>query len=162
VHYDPATLHYAQIEAWILQNLSSREVLVFSARRVEIPVVYGGAYGPDLGFVATHNGLSEDAVVQIHASVEYQVAMMGFTPGFPYLLGMDASIASPRLETPRQQVPAGAVGIAGGQTGIYPLESPGGWRIIGRTPVVLFDPQREPPFLLAPGDVVHFVPVEGF
>ena len=98
-------------------------------------------------------------MVRIHSAAEYPVYFLGFTPGFPYLGGLDARIAAPRLETPRQHVPAGSVGIAGAQTGIYPLESPGGWRLIGRTTLRLFDAQRDPPALLAPGDVVRFVPV---
>jgi inhibitor of KinA len=162
VHYDPAALRYVEIEGWIRENLSQREVLAYSPRQVTIPVVYGGEYGPDLGFVAAHNRLSEEAVVRIHTSREYWVAMMGFTPGFPYLIGMDPSIAAPRLATPRQQIPAGSVGVAGEQTGIYPLESPGGWRIIGRTPARLFDLGQDSPFLLAPGDLLRFVPVADF
>lgn len=159
VHYDPAVLPYEQVTEWLRRNLSQREVLSFQAREVEIPVVYGGEYGPDLEFVAAQNGLRIEDVIRIHSSPAYLVAMMGFTPGFPYLIGMDPAIAAPRLETPRVRVPAGSVGIAGGQTGIYPLDSPGGWRIIGRTTLRLFDLQREPPFLLAPGDIVRFVPV---
>lgn len=160
VHYDPATLNFQQVQEYLHQNLSTREVLSFQPKRVEIPVVYGGEHGPDLAFVAEHNHLLPEALIQIHASRDYPVYMMGFTPGFPYLGGMDPAIAAPRLSTPRKAVPGGSVGIAGEQTGIYPIESPGGWRIIGHTSARLFDPQREPPFLLSPGDLVRFVPVK--
>jgi KipI family sensor histidine kinase inhibitor len=158
VHYDPLLLDYHHLEDLVRQHLSAGEVLALEPRRVEVPVVYGGEAGPDLGFVAGHAGLSEAEVVRIHSGRDYPVFMMGFTPGFPYLGGMDPAIAAPRLATPRTRVPAGSVGIAGEQTGIYPLDSPGGWRIIGRTALSLFDPSREPPFLLAPGDLVRYVP----
>lgn len=127
---------------------------------VELPVVYGGEFGPDLAFVARHNGLSTEEVIAIHSSSSYLVYMLGFTPGFPYLGGMSSRLAAPRLSSPRGKVPPGSVGIAGSQTGVYPLESPGGWRLIGRTPLRLFDLEGERPFLLAPGDVVRFRPVD--
>lgn len=127
---------------------------------VELPVLYGGEFGPDLAFVARHNGLSTDEVISIHSSSAYLVYMLGFTPGFPYLGGMSSRIAAPRLPSPRTKVPSGSVGIAGSQAGVYPLESPGGWRLIGRTPVRLFDLEAERPFLLAPGDIVRFRPVD--
>lgn len=160
VHYDPLLTGYAEVEARVRACLVNDAVSLREPRRVEIPVVYGGEDGPDLDFVAQHSGLSVEEVVHIHASREYPVFLMGFTPGFPYLGGMDPAIAAPRLPAPRSRVPAGSVGIAGEQTGVYPLESPGGWRIIGRTPLRLFDPLRAEPFLLAPGDLVRFVPIE--
>lgn len=126
---------------------------------IEIPTVYGGEYGPDLEFVAAHNGLSVSEVVQIHTGTPYLIYMIGFIPGFPYLGGMSPKIAAPRLETPRMKIPAGSVGIAGSQTGIYPTESPGGWRLIGRTPLKLFDPNREPPALFQAGDYLVFVSI---
>jgi KipI family sensor histidine kinase inhibitor len=126
---------------------------------LEIPTVYGGEYGPDLEFVAAHNGLSVTEVVRIHTSTPYLIYMIGFMPGFPYLGGMSPKIATPRLETPRTKIPAGSVGIAGNQTGIYPAESPGGWRLIGRTPLKLFDPSREPPALFQAGDYLTFVSI---
>jgi inhibitor of KinA len=129
------------------------------ARVVEIPTSYGGEFGPDLAFVAEHNGLDDDAVVSIHAGTDYLVYMMGFSPGFTYLGGMSEKIAAPRLKTPRTAIPAGSVGIAQQQTGIYPVESPGGWQLIGRTPVTLFDPDRDPPVLVEAGDYIRFVPV---
>lgn len=130
-------------------------------RTVEIPVVYGGAFGPDLDDVAAHCGLPPDEVVGIHAAGTYRVYMMGFTPGFPYLGGMSPRIAAPRLATPRTLVPAGSVGIAAQQTGVYPTSSPGGWRLIGRTPLSLFDPCADPPCLVDAGDLVRFVPIPG-
>lgn len=128
-------------------------------RVVEIPVLYGGDYGPDLEFVARVNEISSDEVIKLHTQQEYLVYMIGFAPGFPYLGGMNKRIAAPRQETPRQQIPAGSVGIAGGQTGIYPIQTPGGWQLIGRTPVRLFNPQATPPSLLQGGDLVRFVAI---
>jgi KipI family sensor histidine kinase inhibitor len=124
----------------------------------DIAVHYGGRHGPDLDAVAEHAGLSSRDVIELHAAGEYRVAMLGFAPGFPYLLGMDPRIAMPRLATPRTRVEAGGVGIGGEQTGICPRPGPGGWRIIGRTDAMLFDPARNPPSLLAAGDRVRFVP----
>lgn len=129
-----------------------------ASRLLEVPVRYGGEDGPDLEAVAREAHLSEARVVALHASVEYRVYMLGFTPGFPYLGRVPEAIALPRLATPRVRVPAGSVGLAGTQTGIYPMESPGGWRLIGRTPLRLYDPARDQPFLLEPGDRVRFVP----
>ncbi|HEX7111007.1 MAG TPA: 5-oxoprolinase subunit PxpB [Mizugakiibacter sp.] len=127
-----------------------------TVRTVEIPVCYGGDFGPDLDAVAAHAGLDADAVIARHAGGDYRVAMLGFAPGFPYLLGLDAALQAPRLATPRTRVPAGSVAIGGAQTGIYPRELPGGWRIVGRTPLALFDLARDPACLLAPGDRVRF------
>ena len=160
VHYDPLRLGYDDVVHLVGEQLQRvGEVPLPESRVVEVPTLYGGESGPDIAFVAEHNGLSVEEVIRIHSSVDYTVYMLGFTPGFPYLGGMSAAIATPRLETPRPRVPAGSVGLAGQQTGVYPIESPGGWRIIGRTPLVLFDPQRDPPALLAAGDRVRFVPV---
>jgi inhibitor of KinA len=128
-------------------------------KRVEIPVCYGGEFGPDLDFVASHNQRSPEEVIQIHSGKEYQVFLIGFTPGFPYLGELPSAIAAPRLPEPRRCVPAGSVAIGGLQTGIYPIESPGGWRIIGRTSLRLFDLERESPFLLNTGDQVVFRPI---
>lgn len=160
VHYDPLVIDAEGVESWLRQRAERVVVkLVKQPRLVEIPVIYGGAHGPDLAYVAEVNGLKPEDVIRIHSSTDYPVYMMGFTPGFPYLGGMDPAIAAPRLSTPRSLVPGGSVGIAGEQTGVYPVDSPGGWRIIGWTPLQLFDPKREPPFLLTPGDVVRFVPI---
>ena len=128
-------------------------------RTVEIPVCYGGALGPDLPAVARFGGCSEATVVARHAAPAYRVYMLGFLPGFAYLAAVDPTIAAPRRDVPRLRVPAGAVGIAGGQTGVYPLEAPGGWQLIGRTPRRIYDPERAEPFLLRAGDAVRFVPI---
>jgi KipI family sensor histidine kinase inhibitor len=124
----------------------------------EIPVVYGGESGPDLADVARRTGLTEGEVVRLHASIEHRVLALGFVPGFPYLGILPPTLELPRRTTPRVRVPPGSVAIAGRQTGIYPFETPGGWHILGRTTVVLWDPARERPALLAPGDRVRFVP----
>jgi inhibitor of KinA len=128
-------------------------------RVVELPVIYGGEFGPDLEYVAETNGLSIEEVIQIHSGNEYLVYMIGFAPGFPFLGGMDERIATARKETPRLAIPPGSVGIAGKQTGVYPLETPGGWQIIGRTPLDLFLPDMSPPTLLQAGDKIRFVPI---
>lgn len=125
-----------------------------------IPTLYGGEHGPDLAAVAEHSGLSPDAVVQLHSSTVYYIHLLGFAPGFPFLGGLPDRLAVPRLPTPRTRVPAGSVGIAGNQTGIYPLASPGGWRIIGRSPVRLFNVDHDPPVLFEAGDYLRFVPID--
>jgi KipI family sensor histidine kinase inhibitor len=159
VLYDPLQVRWAALENWVKTRLDSARTLSNQpANRVEILVRYGGEDGPDLPFVAAYHGLTPAQVIEKHAEPIYQVGMMGFMPGFAYLLGLDPTLATPRLDTPRTHIPAGSVGIAGQQTGVYPLASPGGWRLIGRTDQVLFDPQREPYFLLSPGDEVRFVP----
>lgn len=122
---------------------------------IRIPVVYGGEFGPDLDFVANHNGISPDQVIRLHTGKPFRVFMLGFAPGFPYLGEIPEKIRAPRLPDPRLKVAAGSVGIAGSQTGIYPMELPGGWRIIGRTPVAVFDP-RSPKFPYEPGDSIEF------
>ena len=140
---------------------SSEESKNNSSKRkvIDIPVLYGREYGPDLQSVSAHTGLSEDEIIRLHTEPEYPVYMLGFLAGFPYLGGMNQSLKTPRLSSPRLSVPAGSVGIAEGQTGIYPVESPGGWQIIGRTPVKLYNPEGSSPFLLSPGDYVKFVPI---
>lgn len=159
VSFDPLEVDYAVVEGLLKKLLDKCEDSSLDPCRIEVPVVYGGEYGPDLEFVAAHNRLSADEVIRLHSGRDYPVYMMGFMPGFPYLGGLDSRITAPRLDTPRSRVPAGSVGIAGSQTGIYPFDSPGGWRLIGRTSLRLFDPSREPPFLLHPGDLVRFVQV---
>jgi KipI family sensor histidine kinase inhibitor len=144
---------------WLRHVLVSGEFVdcMPEARLVEISVRYGGDNGPDLAALAAHAGLSVSEVIKRHVAVEYRVAMIGFAPGFPYLLGLDPLLAMPRLQTPRTRVAAGSIGIGGEQTGIYPRSGPGGWRIIGCTTQALFDPQRNPPSLLEAGDRVHFI-----
>lgn len=127
---------------------------------VEVPTVYGGEFGPDLSFVASHNHLSENEVISIHSGTDYLVYMLGFIPGFTYLGGMDLRIATPRLSSPRTLIPAGSVGIAGEQTGTYPSDSPGGWQIIGRTPVTMYDMSKAQAALLKAGDYVRYVPID--
>jgi inhibitor of KinA len=128
-------------------------------RVVRLPVCYGGPLGPDLEEVAALTGRSTAAVVALHAAPVYRIHLLGFTPGFPYLGGLDPALTVPRLEVPRSRIPPGSVAIGGGQTGVYPVESPGGWRLVGRTPLRLFDPLRPHPFLLAAGDGLRFVPI---
>ncbi|PKN34980.1 MAG: allophanate hydrolase [Deltaproteobacteria bacterium HGW-Deltaproteobacteria-19] len=136
-----------------------REVEIPPPRVVEIPVCYGGEHGPDIHVVAEHNGLTPEEVIAIHSGTDYPIYMIGFTPGFCYLGGLDGRIATPRRETPRTLLPGGSVGIAEAQTGIYPVDSPGGWQIIGRTPLRLFAPEREMPFLYEAGERIRFVPI---
>lgn len=126
---------------------------------LEIPVCYGGKYGPDIETVAQTNQIDTDDVVALHSRETYQIYMIGFTPGFPFLGGLPEKLHTPRLETPRLTVPQGSVGIANNQTGIYPIESPGGWQLIGRTPLCLFDPSRSDPLLYRAGDSIKFKPI---
>jgi KipI family sensor histidine kinase inhibitor len=156
VYFDPLTTDLARLHAAIERAAVASPALA-PERVVEIPIVYGGKDGPDLAAVAGFAGLSEDEVAVRHSSVPYRVYMLGFLPGFAYMGTVDARIAAPRHPSPRARVVAGAVGIAGGQTGVYPMESPGGWQIIGRTPVRVFDPSRTAPALFAAGDTVKFV-----
>jgi inhibitor of KinA len=160
VVYDPVLIPFRDL-ADRLRALSNEVTVLpsFMPKRVEIPVCYGGEFGPDLDFVASHNQRSPEEVVKIHSEKEYQVFLIGFAPGFPYLGELPSTIAAPRLPEPRRCVPAGSVAIGGSQTGIYPIESPGGWRIIGRTSLRLFDPGREFPFLLNAGDQVVIRPI---
>ena len=148
-----------RIERWLADMAMHDGDIEDRPRLVEVPVRYGGEDGPDLTQVARHCGLGEDEVIARHGAVEYTVAMLGFAPGFPYLLGLDPALGTPRQAQPRTRVAAGSVGIGGAQTGIYPRESPGGWQIIGRTPLALFDAARAEPGLLQPGDRVRFVPL---
>jgi len=158
VHYDPLTLTYAQASDWVSREIDRLTPgALKNSRRIEVPVRYGGEHGPDLDFVASNHQLSAREVIRLHTSREYTVYMMGFTPGFAYMGKLDDRIATPRLESPRVLVAAGSVGVAGSQTGIYPIDSPGGWRLIGRTSLPLFDLASDPPFLFSPGDRVQFV-----
>lgn len=134
------------------------EAALPESRDVAIPVIYGGEAGPDLEEVAHHCQMTPQQLVEAHAAGEYVVYFIGFQPGFPYLGGLDSRLHAPRRAEPRVLVPAGSVGIGGSQTGIYPLASPGGWQLLGRTPQALFNPQHQPPTLLRPGDRVRFVP----
>jgi KipI family sensor histidine kinase inhibitor len=162
IHYDSLTLTFDQVSRWVRDKMTQLDdSFQRTPHRLEVPVRYGGASGPDLETVAVSKGISSADVIRIHSEREYTVYMMGFTPGFPYLGTLDERLIMPRMETPRTLVNAGSVAIAGSQTGIYPLDSPGGWHLIGWTPLKLFDPASETPFLFSPGDVVKFIPVEG-
>jgi KipI family sensor histidine kinase inhibitor len=164
VVFDPLRLPRGRLEARVLALAAEVEGLRAAPPRrvVEVPVCYGGDLGPDLEDVARATALPPEEVIARHAAPVYRVFLLGFTPGFPYLGGMDGRLACPRLPSPRLRVPAGSVAIAGAQTGVYPVESPGGWRLLGRTPLRLFDPTPgvRSPFLLAPGDGLRFVPVD--
>ena len=160
VHYDPSVIRYGAFREKLEQLLGEMAAIEIPPSPVlEIPVLYGGEMGPDLPFVAEHAGMSEEEVVRIHSSAGYLIYMLGFTPGFTYLGGMSDKIAAPRLKQPRVKIPAGSVGIAGTQTGVYPIDSPGGWQLIGRTPVKMYDPDREVPILPEAGQYIKFFPV---
>ncbi len=161
IHYDPLILTFNQVTSWVRDNLTQvDDSLNRKPRQLEVPTRYGGASGPDLETVAVSKGISATDVIRIHSEREYIVYMMGFTPGFPYLGTLDQRLIMPRIETPRMLVKAGTVAIAGSQTGIYPLDSPGGWHLIGWTSLILFDPTSNLPFLFAPGDIIKFIPIE--
>ncbi|HEX3877370.1 MAG TPA: 5-oxoprolinase subunit PxpB [Bryobacteraceae bacterium] len=159
VEFDPRFLDHAQAEALIREKLAVEAAAEHhqEARLVEIPVYYGGEFGPDLADVAAHTGLTPEQVIELHAATEYLVYFLGFAPGFAYLGGLPAQLATPRLSAPRKRVPAGSVAIGGNQTGVYPIPSPGGWRIIGHTDAKLFDPSAAEPVLLRMGDRLRFV-----
>lgn len=162
VQYDAMLYSYADM-CHIIEPIFSESITDNDNEKVtviEIPTVYGGEFGPDLGFVASHNNLSEEEVIAIHSGTDYLVYMLGFIPGFTYLGGMDPRIATPRLSSPRTLIPAGSVGIAGEQTGTYPSDSPGGWQIIGRTAVTMYDMSKEQAALLSAGDYVRYVPID--
>ncbi|MBE6909835.1 MAG: 5-oxoprolinase subunit PxpB [Ruminococcaceae bacterium] len=157
IHYDPGVISYRALTKrleGLLGQLGS--IKIPPSDVLEVPVLYGGEMGPDLAFVAEHAGISEQEVVDIHTSTEYLIYMLGFTPGFTYLGGMSDKIETPRLKQPRVKIPAGSVGIAGKQTGVYPIDSPGGWQLIGRTPVKMYDPNRETPILPKAGQYIKF------
>lgn len=160
IHYNPLNIKYERL----LEELKRIEneidnIDIPLPKVIEIPTVYGGDYGPDIENVVGHSGLTKEDIINIHTSKEYLIFMLGFTPGFPYLGGMDERIATPRLKTPRTKIKAGSVGIAGAQTGIYPVDSPGGWQLIGRTPLKLYDPYSEEPILLQSGNYIKFVEI---
>jgi inhibitor of KinA len=151
---------YEAVCAWVEETGKTvAQTKPLPGRERVVPVCYGGEFGPDLEFVAKHNGLTEQEVIQIHSSGEYLVYMIGFAPGFPYLGGMSEKIAAPRRTSPRLKIPIGTVGIAGLQTGVYPIETPGGWQLIGRSPEQLFRPHANPPSLLQAGNLVRFQPI---
>ena len=156
-YFEPLLTDPAWLEARIREMAEAIEEVVDSTGGVvDVPVCYGGAFGPDIGDIARFGGCSEAEVIAIHTAATYRVYLVGFVPGFPYLAEVNRRIAAPRRRSPRTAVPPGSVAIAGGQTGIYPSSTPGGWNIIGRTPVLPYDPSRIEPFLFRPGDRVRF------
>jgi KipI family sensor histidine kinase inhibitor len=160
ISFDPRRLESAAVESIVREALVRMpSAPVPAARTVEVPVRYGGPDGPDLEEVARLHGMTPGDVVRIHATAQYLVYFLGFSPGFPYLGGLPQELATPRLGTPRRLVPAGSVGIGGDHTGVYPVASPGGWRIIGRTPLEIFRADRDPLTLLQMGDYVRFVAI---
>lgn len=165
IYYDPLSIAPGKLQKTVLKIMKEMgEINLPPPQIYKIPTIYGGSYGPDLPYVAEYNGLNKEDVINIHTKGLYRIYMLGFTPGFCYLGGMDSSIATPRLENPRSNIPAGSVGIAGEQTGIYPIKSPGGWQIIGMTPLKIFNPQASFPFLLSAGNYLRFISIdeEGF
>ena len=160
IHYNPEVIGYAALTARLTAVLGGLDQIPLPPSQVlEIPVLYGGEAGPDLAFVAEHAGLTPEEVIARHTKPEYLIYMLGFTPGFTYLGGLDERLNTPRLAQPRVSIPAGSVGIAGSQTGVYPIASPGGWQLIGRTPVLVYDRERENPILYKSGDYIRFVPI---
>lgn len=159
VSFDPSLVALEVVEAAIREAAAGNTPDPEGGRRFIISVSYGGEHGPDLEEVAAIHGISADEVIRRHAGRDYPIYCLGFSPGFAFLGDLDPSLSTPRLETPRQRVPAGSVAIGGGQTGVYPTETPGGWRLIGRTAVTLFDVSRIPPVPYEPGDVIRFVPI---
>ncbi|HEU4928744.1 MAG TPA: 5-oxoprolinase subunit PxpB [Candidatus Krumholzibacteria bacterium] len=160
ITFDPLLLDHATLETMVRSYVDRMDAVQLPpARRVEIPVCYGGDFGPDLLDVAKLHGITTEEVIRVHSSASYLVHFIGFVPGFAYLAGLPESIATPRLPEPRWSIPPGSIGIAGKQTGVYPVRTPAGWRLIGRTPLELFSPQRENMALLSMGDEVRFVPI---
>lgn len=160
VCYDPLRIRYGKLIRLLKKYAADIPDVVEGEKHVvEIPVCYEAEYAPDMGHVTSHTGLSAEEVIALHCGRDYRIHMLGFLPGFPYLGGMDERLATPRLKSPRTRIEAGSVGIGGSQTGIYPLPSPGGWQLIGRTPLKLYDPQRDKPVLYKAGDYIRFVQI---
>ena len=159
IKFDPLAMSHAELETVLSSRVDHLdEIRLTEPREIDVPVCYGGEFGPDLSDVAHLHGMTEAQVIEMHSSATYLVYFLGFVPGFAYLGGLPERLATPRLSTPRRKVPAGSVGIAGNQTGVYPFSTPGGWRLIGRTPVAMFRPDRDDMSLLSIGDHVRFIP----
>ncbi len=160
INYDPLKISYSQlVEKLKGYEQAQSDTTGGEVNLIEIPTLYAGEYGPDIANVASNANLSEEEVIKIHAGTDYLVYMLGFLPGFTYLGGLDERIATPRLKSPRLKIAPGSVGIAGTQTGMYPSESPGGWQLIGRTPVRLYDPENDPPVFINSGDYIRYVSI---
>ncbi|QOR66571.1 5-oxoprolinase subunit PxpB [Cytobacillus suaedae] len=161
VYYEPIKISHSALEERLhgICSASSTKESILKKEIVSIPVCYGNQFGEDLSHVAKHNNLSDQEVISLHCSKEYLVYMIGFLPGFPYLKGLPQKLHTPRLAEPRLKVPKGAVGIGGDQTGVYPIESPGGWNLIGQTPLTLFNPDSPNPFLIKAGDFIRFLSI---
>ncbi len=160
VSYDPLLLSHDAL----IKKINKLIPLILSSggsekKIFEIPVCYDGEFSPDMENVVNHSGLSREEIIKIHSGTDYLIYMIGFLPGFPYLGGLDERISTPRLKEPRTRIPSGSVGIGGAQTGVYPVDSPGGWQLIGRTPVKLYDPERAEPIVYSAGDYIRFKPV---
>ncbi|MTV81578.1 5-oxoprolinase subunit PxpB [Secundilactobacillus folii] len=157
IFYDPVQVSLAQLKKIVnAAILDGHQLAVSPSKRVHIPVCYDSSFGPDLDTIAKQSHLSREKVIERHSQQDYLIYMLGFLPGFAYLGGLDPDLATPRLATPRLKIAPGSVGIAGEQTGMYPIESPGGWQIIGRTPLHLFQPESAHPFYYQAGDYIHF------
>ncbi|OUO77105.1 allophanate hydrolase [Blautia sp. An249] len=160
IYYEPGEIKFGQLQ----EKISAFGELTAAGsqkkkRILKIPCCYGARFGQDLGFMEKHTGLTRDEIIAIHSSVDYKIYMLGFLPGFVYLGGLDKRLEMPRMTTPRVKIQPGAVGIGGSQTGVYPLASPGGWRLMGGTPVDFYDPDRENPILCQAGEYIRFVPI---
>lgn len=160
VYYNPLIVSFDELSYRLKSKLRDLEdVHTHIKKIIEIPVCYGGDFGPDMETICLHTKLSMESIIEIHSSRDYLIDMLGFLPGFAYLGGLDSRLYTPRLAEPRTRIEAGSVGIGGTQTGIYPLPSPGGWQIIGRSPLRPYDPDRENPILYAAGEYLRFVPI---
>ena len=161
VYFDPLLLSFAETVSWVREFLSSEPLKADSPTKIkEVPVLYGGEFGPDISFVANHNQITVDEVIRLHTGETYLVYVVGFSPGFAAMGSVPLKIQAPRLASPRTKVPAGSVGIGGQQTGIYAVESPGGWQLIGQTALILFDLHKDPPSFFQAGDYARFYAID--